>query len=249
LKTYLFTIAENMQENGVLTGCDLNQEWMLKWWWNHYTKQNAHPVAFCDFGMSKSARLWCEKNGIILFCPPLTLKTPSPTLKAKWTYLHTNEKRKPWFQKPQFFRQTPFQNTIWIDLDCEVRKNLTPLFTLLQNAPSGFVISEDLPRATQARKEKKILSEDQKAYMAGVVAFKKTSLLIQKWADACAEQNDQFYSDQDVLNHLLYKDPVPITLLESHFHFLPFEGCKQENDPMIYHHALLQGKLNILQTL
>ena len=52
--------------DGVLTGCDENHEWMLKWWWKHYTSSNTLPVTFLDFGMSKSAQIWCKKRGLVI---------------------------------------------------------------------------------------------------------------------------------------------------------------------------------------
>ncbi len=51
--------------DGILTGCDQNQEWMLKWWWENYTACNQFPVTFVDFGMTASAKKWCEKHGTV----------------------------------------------------------------------------------------------------------------------------------------------------------------------------------------
>ncbi len=48
---------------GILIGCDQNQEWMLEWWWAHYSRHNCYPVAFVDFGMSQEAKKWCQSKG------------------------------------------------------------------------------------------------------------------------------------------------------------------------------------------
>ena len=70
-----------MNKEGVLTGCDESHEWMLKLWWNYYSQTNTYPVTFCDFGMSKSARLWCEKRGDII-TPKAPNTVPAPKKKV-----------------------------------------------------------------------------------------------------------------------------------------------------------------------
>ncbi len=58
-----------MGKEGILIGCDRNQEWLLPWWWDHYSAHNAYPVAFADFGMSKKALAWCREKGKMLKPP------------------------------------------------------------------------------------------------------------------------------------------------------------------------------------
>ena len=38
--------------------------------------------------------------------------------------------RNAWFKKPLACLQSPFKRTIWVDLDCEVRRELGELFAL-----------------------------------------------------------------------------------------------------------------------
>ena len=44
---------------GIIVASDMQQEWLLPWWWEHYTRFNSFPVAFIDFGMSKE-----RENGV-----------------------------------------------------------------------------------------------------------------------------------------------------------------------------------------
>lgn len=66
---------------GVITGCNQNHEWLLKGWWHHFSKHNTLPVAFVDFGMSASAKAWCEKKGqVISMDPNVSWITPKSKL-------------------------------------------------------------------------------------------------------------------------------------------------------------------------
>jgi hypothetical protein len=53
--------------DGVIVGCDAEQEWMLTWWWMHYRLHNDYPVTFFNFGnLSPEAENWCRKKGALV---------------------------------------------------------------------------------------------------------------------------------------------------------------------------------------
>lgn len=87
---------------GVMVGCDREQEWLLPWWWANYDQFNDLPVAFVSMGgMSEDAKKFCREAGELIelghgFTPA-------------------------WLGKPLAILNTPFRNTLWMDLDCEVR--------------------------------------------------------------------------------------------------------------------------------
>jgi len=98
-------------KKGVLTGCNAEQEWMLKWWWGNYSKQNNYPVTFCDFGMSLGARKWCETKGNVLPFDPKSISTDKNHL-APWSdkvSLSTLNKRSVWFSNPSFSPNPPMK--------------------------------------------------------------------------------------------------------------------------------------------
>ena len=57
--------------SGILVATDKQIEWMLPWWWHHYSKHNRYPVVFVDLGMTETAKAWCRQRGklISLECP------------------------------------------------------------------------------------------------------------------------------------------------------------------------------------
>ncbi len=104
---------------GVLTGCDKNHEWMLPWWFANFRKHNpAIPVCFVDMGMTPSAIEWCKQRGLIFqqFKPS--------------TMFH---------RRPFALMKTPFEHTIAMDPDCEVLGSMTPLFEY----GDALVVTED----------------------------------------------------------------------------------------------------------
>ena len=57
------------QMDGIVVGADLTQEWLLPWWWSHYSRFNSLPVAFIDFGMSDEMKKWCQERGELIPLP------------------------------------------------------------------------------------------------------------------------------------------------------------------------------------
>ena len=100
---------------GIIVGCDKAQEWLLPWWWQHYSKLNSYPVAFADFGMTEKAIAWVSERGRYIKLPaaaPLKEVSPErPEFRER-----TQEKRGAWFKKPLACLYSPFPESLWIDL-------------------------------------------------------------------------------------------------------------------------------------
>ena len=92
---------------GILTGCNANHEWMLKWWWSNYKQSNAYPVTFVDFGMSVGAKSWCEQRGAVLSIPKRI-----PLIPPKNASSYASIKRPIWLSKPEALLRSPYQKTI-----------------------------------------------------------------------------------------------------------------------------------------
>ena len=121
---------------GVIVGCDLHQQWLLPWWWKHYSAHNSYPVAFIDFGMSKEALDWCKQRGTCLALPSLShslsLKNDVPSsLQASWEERYGKGfwiRREAWFKKPFSLLLCPFSTGLWIDIDCRIDGSLEGIF-------------------------------------------------------------------------------------------------------------------------
>lgn len=217
---------------GILIGCDQNQQWMLPWWWKHYSQHNNYPVAFVDFGMSAEAKKWCQSKGhwISLDAPknfvfPKTLIASD--LSTEWEKIYGKDlwqEREKWFYKPFALAQTPFDETIWVDLDCEITGSLAPLFHKI-HVHSKMALA---------------LESEQTIYNSGVIAYHRNSPLLQQWTDLSYRHNDQFLGDQDVLTFIINQENIEVTELPSKYNWVVREGINFE--AIILHWAGKWGK-------
>lgn len=203
--------------NGILVAADESLEWLLPWWWERLQTQNRLPVCFVDLGLSHYGRSFCQQRG------ELVNLSMQPTFSAlsdetSWETLfgkNWKEKRSGWFKKPFAFLTTPFEKTLWLDIDCEVLKPIDALFER-----EGEIHLATESESTQERERGlRILVEEESLYNSGVVLYSHGSSLIGKWAEAVAQQGKQFCSDQHVLSHLIYETKYPIHLLEKEYNW------------------------------
>lgn len=250
-------MIKNKKTQGILTGFDERHEWMLKWWWTHYSKHNNYPVAFCDFGMTKSARMWCASKGTLL-----TLNLPEnfitsekevdTKLRALWKPLYkgaTWNARQAWFHKPFALRQTPFDETIWIDLDAQVKKPLLPLFEAVKKSDVGFALCKDTPRGYFLRLHLGLLLPRESTYQAGVISYTKDSPVMHQWLQDSQAFNSLFFSDQDILNRAIHKKQFNIYELSTYYNYIPGYPEFSYPDPLIVHYATNAGKDQIFKKI
>lgn len=237
---------------GILTGCDQNQEWMLPSWWKLYEKTNSLPVTFIDFGMTKSARLWCEKKGTVIEfqigSSYLKQKEDIPPITAKfWERICAGnlwESRPAWFSKPFALLQSPYYQSLWVDLDTHIKKDLYSLFSTID---SDFAIA---PTSERYKKFSQIVGlhlANEKTYNTGVILFKKDSPVLSKWAENTLHRNGEFLGDENVLNRLLYEEKISVTLLSRLYNWPHFE--EDNPDAAIIHFQGAAGKQQQLQML
>ncbi|MBF5060198.1 hypothetical protein [Candidatus Neptunochlamydia vexilliferae] len=205
---------------GVMTGCDDRQEWMLKWWWKHYSEHNDYPVIFWDFGMSPAAKAWCANRGeVVSFDANLNLQKNDTAPWADKVSKSVWERRKVWFSKPLILKESPFEETIWTDIDCEVKQNLSPLFEMTRSK-DGFAISYDSEKNIAEARRWSTLKEGVRGVQAGVFAYRQNSPLVLEWIDYCMRHLGEENSDQSALSHLLHEKPFDITIFSDKYNWL-----------------------------
>jgi len=206
---------------GILVGANERQEWLLPWWWSHFTKHSRLPVCFADFGLSASMKNWCRERGTLLSISKNDLlikdRDEVDALNVEiWEKRYPDtfwDARKAWFKKPLACLHTPFLVTAWIDLDCEIVGSLDALFKY-----SGVAVAKDQSAST---------------YNSGVIVFAQKHPLIVQWAEQSLIQNGAFRGDQDLLSHLIQEGAWKITPLPPQFNWAVGYGKRQ--DIVIYH--------------
>lgn len=210
-----------VQSHGVIVGCSRSHEWLLPWWWMHFQTHNIQiPVTFFDFGdMTTQGQQWCRTRGQLQMLPSSEITclikaedNIHPQQASEWKK-HKNidvwKMRLAWFQKPFACLHSPYEKTLWIDLDCQVRKSLTPLFSFCDNA-CGLSLSKEPDYVMEEHRESGELLPGEIEYNSGVIAFKHGSPIIQKWAQKCLEDNGGLRGDQEVMSRLLFERKIKI---------------------------------------
>jgi hypothetical protein len=222
---------------GVLVGGDEAQEWMLSWWWDHFIRHNDYPVMFVDFGLSPKAQTWCRERGTLLNLRSflLCLKRQGE-IQAEWGAL-VWDSREAWFKKPTACLSSPYDTTLWLDLDCQVVGSLEPLFEM--GALHGFAMAKDCIASQRT---------PYPVYNSGVIAFQKGHPLLTLWEKDAQEKNQLFRGDQDVLAHTIQESQIPVHEMPPSYNWSPWQGNRE--DVVIYHwwgntmKSILRGRID-----
>ncbi|MBS0626171.1 MAG: hypothetical protein JSS32_08995 [Verrucomicrobia bacterium] len=232
---------------GIVVGCDQNQEWLLPWWWDHYSATNSYPVLFVDFGLSNRAKRWCSERGI---CQPLA------TFSKFREHPIAEEKRKKWegyitsifsirtalFKKPFALLQSPFPLTLWIDLDCQVLGSLEPLFSFL-HLGIEILVRRNRSVHEEHHVSHGILAPGEKSYNSGVVGFHKNGPLISAWAQEILERNQEYITDEHALSRVLLEKSPRLMELPPIYNWNPLYGPNPEAVVIHYQGGLLKEKI------
>lgn len=203
-----------LSNDGVIVGCTKSQEWLLPWWWMNYSLKNLYPVTFFDFGdMTPEAKAWCAKRGTLepLNIPTADFVAPRDQVPAQMAALweqHLNldvwSARLQWFKKPFACLHSPYQRTIWIDLDCQVRMNLAELFSFCEN-PYGIAVSPEPPVVLSLHIQAGNILSDEIEYNTGVVVFRHGSDVVNGWVKYSIARNSILRGDQETLSRYVFE--------------------------------------------
>lgn len=230
------------QQRGFILASDQAQEWLLPWWWENYKKHNNTPVTFIDLGLSLEMRHWCKERGHYIHLPVPDIfvlekrffsKTKTHKLERKYGR-RMWDSRNAWFKKPLACLQTPYQKTVWIDLDCEVRGSLQPLFDL-PFPEDGIVIGKEYFR----KKERGVNS--------GVFIFEKGAPIMEEWAEESLYNNKNYPGDQDILYDLMIEKKIPLIELPSTYNWSRLN--KPNPDAIVLHWHGVHGKTYIIHEI
>lgn len=240
-------------DKGVLVGCDVKQEWLLSWWWGHFYKHNReYRVAFADFGMSEQARGWCKERGELIAIAEVAVAKPVDKI-ANWEKLWRDEGRSGeiWmqrtrcFQKPAAMVQSPFHRTLWIDLDCEIRGDLEPIFSIpLSSAKMGAASWESNALFSPTNE----IIHKYPYYNSGVVLFEKDSSILHRWAEAILEGGALACTDDELLSFLAVRFQIPVTHLPILYNWEVLRFGFNP-DALIFHWMNENGKEAILRKI
>ena len=159
-------------DEAFVTGCDEKHEWMLEWFFKNYKQHIKNiPLIFANFGLTPEGLTLVRENVHAV----MNLKTFD---------------EKGWFKKPMSMIKSPSKKTIWIDLDCEIRDDISNLFGMLK--PDMLNMVEDKPWTMRGK---------ELWHNSGLVGFINKPPILYQWAKAIRE--DPVQGDQEVLHLML----------------------------------------------
>ncbi len=243
--------VETVIPEGVVVASSKSQEWMLPWWWENYIKHNSYPVTFVDLGLSEAGKDFCRGKGELVKIPSFPFLGTSEEIKEGraefWESTFGGNlwsgKRSYWHQKSIALLQTPYQNTIWLDTDCEVLCSLDPLFEKI--ARDEAILICPIYEKTQAySKEKGIIFEDEILFNSGVIGCKRGSSYIMQWAAHTIEDHGFHCGDDNLLSRLIYEKDWPVQILDPLYNWQELAQGRR-SDVKISHWAGESGKFFI----
>jgi hypothetical protein len=232
--------------NGIIVGCDRYQEWLLPWWWSHYSVHNSYPVIFIDMGMSEEGVAWCQEKGACFSLSQDVFSSPkeklSPAVRNSWEESHGTgiwKLRSAWLKKPFALLHSPFAFTLWLDLDCQVVGELEPLFnTLFFGADLSLAQDPQIP---------KTLLPGEIPYNSGVLVFRKGAPILTQWIETMMELETQLPGDQDFLSRAIFLHQPLLFELPEIYNWLRHSGTNDK--AIINHFSGGLGKIEILKSL
>ena len=214
---------------GIIVGSDQTQEWLLPWWWEHYSRHHSYPVVFIDFGLSFEQKAWCRERGELISLRVVDFAAEqgeiTSSLVKEWEDQFGSsfwQSRGVWFKKPLACLQSPFERSIWIDLDCEIRGSIEPLFDLADHL-SGVALAKDFV-------DKSIAYQ---IFNSGVIVFRNKVPLISEWASQSLKLNHLFRGDQELLSYLIFKQQLKIAEIPSIYNW---SRRQEDHGDVIIHH-------------
>jgi hypothetical protein len=206
-------------KEGILIGADQAAEKLLPWWWNYYSRYNKRDVVLVDFGMSKKGRAWCHGRIPCIECPKVPFvkskESIHPVIVTTWKKRYPGplwKSRNAWFKKPAACLLSPFDRTLWLDLDCEVCGSLDLLFAEWEEGTELAIAREDFRLSNQ------------QMFNSGVILFQKGAPFLQEWNQRCCLQNGSMMGDQDVLTAMLLEGEIAFKELPPFYNWPMYAG-------------------------
>lgn len=223
---------------GIIAGCDKNQEWLLPWWWEHYSEYNSYPVAFADYGMSEPSAAWCRERGLYFKAPEIERAAKEEVSSESTTLWEKHYGEGIWFhrelclRKPFVLLASPFPFSIWLDVDCRVRGNLEPLFELIRSG-AEIGMRREPDQVQESHRKKGFLHQDEINYNSGVIPYRKNAKILRDWTNQIRENSGEFIFDQHAFSRAIHLNQTTMIELPEIYNWSPGDGSNPE--ALVYH--------------
>jgi hypothetical protein len=208
---------------GIITATDAGQEWLVPWFVENVRRYNDIPISVVDLGMTEQGVGVCKDLGLVVHHAEI----------PDFTVI--------WYTKPWAILQAEYNIILWLDLDCEVLGDITPMADLLESH-QAIAIQRDFGAGAamcvgQYPGEPKI--------NAGTLVVRRHADVICKWARAVEYMAGYARSDQEAFTRVLYlEDTIERAWIPEPYTALRCVGPMKPSD-LIYHWTGPVGKEHI----
>ena len=226
---------------GIITGCDKHVEMFLPWWFDHLQTHNDLPVTIIDYGLSDWGRSVANTIGTLI--PKKSISIPKCKHKPSDAYPeYRHSARESYLYKPFALQQSPFDQTIWLDVDCKVQNRLNTLF----ETPNFGIALSDAIGQDLAQKHKVFKSFETRALNGGVIVYQAGCSVIQAWVNATLSKGKDYIVDDVLLAELIYDEKLPVTYLPESYNTY---WAHKKSDTIISHYSTPFGKKAIIEEM
>jgi len=221
---------------GIIVGLCSKQEYLLPYFYINLRLHTNLPITFFDYGMSSFGKGFCEKRGNVIELDKSIKKGNSTDPKFII--------KKGWYKKPLACDLSPYDLTVWLDLDCKVHQNFEMIFDYVQK--KDFVIAKS-PKNTKKSYMRRLLKKrihNLVIYNSGVIGFKKGSKIIKDWIKISEKMHASCRGDEDTLSFLLSKQNHPFYVLDKSYNLIHSVDTCQD---VIISHYISKLKENLLK--
>jgi hypothetical protein len=239
---------KNKEEKGILVAFDATFQPLILWWYKSLRKYSSLPIAFINLGnISENVKNWCKKNGYYYDLQKYVknfkkIKIPQK-YKNQWAEQISGDVasvRPYWFTKPVALMTTPFEKTLYLDIDCQVNADINDFFLCLDEYELALVKYVFQESFSYNKKNITIFN-------SGVIGYKTKAKIIEEWAELSLKFKHDFLGDQDLLSDIIHENKyVPKILpMEWNWQRLPLlnENAK------ILHHCGGLAKSKLFETI
>ena len=188
----------------VLTACDSKLEDLLPWWIQNTQKFTNAPIYVVDLGLNE---------------PMVNI---AQGLGAHVGVMEPIENVRTWFNKPWCLQKTQTQQTLWLDVDCEVLKSIDDIWMLCEN--ERILIAPDPVMRRQG-------PEHSGTVNTGVMLYENLDdVFFKRWQKEI--KGGDHRGDQEALRELISRDSVPELLeLPQEWNWLRLMYTRGEDNP------------------
>lgn len=150
-----------------------------------------------------------------------------------------------WFRKPFAVLQSPYRKTLWLDLDCEIRRSLDPIFGRIQAGrmsvcPTNVMCPPDYAKLRD-RGWYETLPLGAVRFCGGLIGVEHGAPIIAEWAHASVPPREFDYrGDQEILSMVAHQTHATLDCVEAQVFSL--SRAPGYADAVVLHHAGVPAK-------